>query len=103
MFSKVAIVVSALVLAVSAGQQCNTGDMQCCNSVKEASSPSIAGLLGALGIAVGSITGQVGVTCSPITAIGAGGNSCTQQPVCCEGNNFNGIVALGCTPINVGL
>jgi hypothetical protein len=32
--------------------------------------------------------GLVGITCSPITAIGLGGNSCTQQAVCCTNNNF---------------
>ncbi|KAF5310913.1 hypothetical protein D9619_007758 [Psilocybe cf. subviscida] len=83
--------------------QCNTGSLQCCNSVQNANSASIAGLLGLLGIVVGTITGQVGVTCSPITVIGASGTSCSAQPVCCTNNSFNGVVALGCTPINLNL
>ncbi|KAF5326971.1 hypothetical protein D9619_004101 [Psilocybe cf. subviscida] len=83
--------------------QCNTGSLQCCNSVQAANSKSIAGLLSLLGIVVGSITGQVGVTCSPITVIGASGTSCSAQPVCCTNNSFNGVVALGCTPINLNL
>ncbi|KAK7460912.1 hypothetical protein VKT23_008840 [Stygiomarasmius scandens] len=83
--------------------QCNTGSLQCCNSVQDAKSSSLTGILALLGIAVSSITGQVGVTCSPISVIGVGGNSCSAQPVCCENNNFNGVVALGCTPINIGL
>ncbi|KAF5329570.1 hypothetical protein D9619_009343 [Psilocybe cf. subviscida] len=81
--------------------QCNTGSLQCCNSVQAANSASIAGLLGLLGIVVSTLTGQVGVTCSPITAIGLGGSSCSAQPVCCTNNTFNGVVALGCTPINI--
>ncbi|KAF4621216.1 hypothetical protein D9613_000092 [Agrocybe pediades] len=83
--------------------QCNTGDLQCCSSVQSASSPSVAGLLGLLGIVVGSVTGLVGATCSPISAIGIGGNSCSAQPVCCSNNTFNGVVALGCTPVNLNL
>ncbi|KAF4621441.1 hypothetical protein D9613_000153 [Agrocybe pediades] len=83
--------------------QCNTGDLQCCNSVQSASSPSVAGILGLLGIVVGSVTGLVGANCSPITAIGIGGNSCSAQPVCCSNNTFNGVVALGCTPVNINL
>ncbi|KAK7460985.1 sc3 hydrophobin [Stygiomarasmius scandens] len=83
--------------------QCNTGEIQCCNSVQSANSSSLAGLLGILGAVLGPITGQVGVTCSPISVIGVGGNSCTAQPVCCENNSFNGIIALGCTPININL
>ncbi|KAF9527754.1 fungal hydrophobin-domain-containing protein [Crepidotus variabilis] len=85
--------------------QCNTGSLQCCNSAQSASSLSgtLLGLLGLLGVVVGDLTGEVGVTCSPITVIGAGGSSCTAQPVCCTNNNFNGVVALGCTPINLNL
>ncbi|KDR72951.1 hypothetical protein GALMADRAFT_73306, partial [Galerina marginata CBS 339.88] len=83
--------------------QCNTGSLQCCNSVQQATSSSISGLLGLLGIVAGTVTGLVGVTCSPVTVIGAGGSSCSAQPVCCTNNTFNGIVALGCSPININL
>lgn len=74
-----ALTVLAVVAVASAGSapsdQCNTGAIQCCNSVQEANSPSVAGLFGVLGIAVKDVTGQVGVTCSPITAVGIAGNS----------------------------
>ncbi|KAF9478418.1 fungal hydrophobin [Pholiota conissans] len=83
--------------------QCNTGSLQCCASTSTASTPSTAALLGLLGVVVGSVTGLVGVTCSPITVIGASGTSCSEQPVCCTNNSFNGVVALGCTPINLNL
>ncbi|KAF9478387.1 fungal hydrophobin [Pholiota conissans] len=83
--------------------QCNTGSAQCCDSTSTASTPSTAALLGLLGIVVGSVTGLVGVTCSPITGVGVGGTSCSEQPVCCTNNSFNGVVALGCTPININL
>ncbi|KAF8991434.1 fungal hydrophobin-domain-containing protein [Cyathus striatus] len=83
--------------------QCNTGSIQCCNSVQEASNPVVGLLAGLLGLVLGPITGQVGLTCSPLSVIGIGGNSCTAQPVCCTGNSFNGLIVLGCTPININL
>ncbi|KAF8178033.1 hydrophobin-251, partial [Pholiota molesta] len=83
---------------------CNTGPVQCCNSVQNADAPGISSLLALVGASVNGLTGQVGVTCSPISVIGGGvGSDCTAQPVCCSNNSFNGVVALGCTPINVGL
>ncbi|KAF9007481.1 fungal hydrophobin-domain-containing protein [Cyathus striatus] len=105
---KVAVIVSALAVAAAAlpqttVSQCNTGDLQCCQSVQSSSNPSVASLLGLLGAVVQGAAVQVGLTCSPISVIGVGGNSCTAQPVCCTGNNFNGVVALGCTPVNLGL
>ncbi|RDB21692.1 Fruiting body protein SC1 [Hypsizygus marmoreus] len=83
--------------------QCNTGSVQCCNSVQNADSQHVGLLAALLGLDLSAITGQVGVTCSPLTAIGLGGNSCTQQPVCCSGNSFKGLIVVGCTPINIGL
>jgi hypothetical protein len=59
----------------SPSNQCNTGSLQCCSSVQSATSPGIATLLGLLGVVVQGVTGQVGVTCSPITVIGASGTS----------------------------
>ncbi|PFH48641.1 hypothetical protein AMATHDRAFT_64938 [Amanita thiersii Skay4041] len=84
---------------------CSTGTLQCCNSTQQSSSLStlISGLLTILGVNVGSLTGLVGVTCSPITVIGVSGTNCNAQTVCCTNNNFNGVVALGCTPININL
>ncbi|KAF9465657.1 fungal hydrophobin-domain-containing protein [Collybia nuda] len=85
--------------------QCNTSNISCCNSSQESSALTgpVAALLGLLGIDIGSITGIVGLTCSPLTIIGGGGSSCTAQPVCCSNNSFHGVVAIGCTPINVNL
>ncbi|KAH9476586.1 Fruiting body protein SC3 [Psilocybe cubensis] len=87
----------------SPSNQCDTGSLQCCNSTGTASDGAISKLLGLLGIVVQDVTALVGVNCTPITVIGAGGDSCTAQPVCCTNNSFNGVVALGCTPINLNL
>ncbi|KAF5344529.1 hypothetical protein D9758_016471 [Tetrapyrgos nigripes] len=97
-----ATLAAATPLEVRQGQ-CNTGSLQCCNSVQSASSSPVASLLGLLGIVVGDITALVGLNCSPISVIGVAGNSCTAQPVCCQNNQFNGLVAIGCTPININL
>ncbi|KJA22824.1 hypothetical protein HYPSUDRAFT_103956, partial [Hypholoma sublateritium FD-334 SS-4] len=83
--------------------QCNTGSAQCCQSVQSASTPSVASILATLGIVGQGATVPVGVTCSPLTIVGASGTSCSAQPVCCTNDSFNGVVALGCTPINLNL
>ncbi|KIJ29215.1 hypothetical protein M422DRAFT_269395 [Sphaerobolus stellatus SS14] len=81
--------------------QCNTGKASCCNTVQDASSGPVSTLLGLLGIVAAGITGQVGLGCTPISVIGVGqGANCAQQAVCCTGNNFNGLINVGCTPIS---
>ncbi|KAL0945886.1 hypothetical protein HGRIS_012170 [Hohenbuehelia grisea] len=129
-FSKLSVVAFFAVLAAAAPQgaptfaSCNTGPVQCCNSVQDASHHSVvdrvnaiknveksslfAGLLPGINAddlvdaTVGDVTAQVGIDCTPVTVIGvASGSSCSAQPVCCSNNNFNGLVAVGCTPINV--
>ena len=55
--------------------QCNTGSVQCCDSTGKASDTSIAKILGLLGVVVQDVNAIVGVTCTPITVIGAGGDS----------------------------
>ncbi|KJA13720.1 hypothetical protein HYPSUDRAFT_151246 [Hypholoma sublateritium FD-334 SS-4] len=81
--------------------QCNTGAAQCCQTTQESDSTSGLALLALLGIALQGVTGLIGSTCSPITGIGLSGTSCSQQPVCCTNDTFNGVIALGCTPINI--
>ncbi|KAG7442197.1 fungal hydrophobin [Guyanagaster necrorhizus] len=87
------------------GDSCTTGEVQCCQSVQNSGSTSnlTTTLFGLIGVVVGDLGVNVGLTCSPISVIGVGGNSCSAQTVCCENNSFNGVIALGCTPINVGL
>ncbi|KAK7469169.1 hypothetical protein VKT23_003660 [Stygiomarasmius scandens] len=103
----VAIAAASLAVSTDTGaapaSQCNTGKLQCCNSVQSSSSSSVAGLAGLLGIALQGVNIPIGVTCNPISVIGIGGNSCSAQPVCCQSNNFNGVLAIGCTPVNLNL
>ncbi|KAI9570790.1 hydrophobin-251 [Boletus coccyginus] len=107
MFARLAtlVPVAALVAVVTAApngsggsvSQCNTSDQYCCNSVITQYTSAVSGVLGVLdGL---NLAGDI--TCSPISIIGVPGNSCTQQPVCCTNNNFNGVANIGCSPINV--
>ncbi|KAG1740456.1 hydrophobin [Suillus paluster] len=84
--------------------QCNTGSVQCCDSVAECGkSDTLDELLSLLNVFV-PVGTSVGMSCSPITAVGTGsGASCNQEPVCCENNEYNGLINIGCSPINVYL
>ncbi|KAJ3553475.1 hypothetical protein NP233_g12634 [Leucocoprinus birnbaumii] len=103
----VALTLPAIALAKAIPRtsgSCNTGPIQCCNQVQNAKDANQDLLGGLLGLGLGSITGLIGLNCNPISAIvGIGGNSCSQQPVCCTDNKFGGLVSLGCTPINLNL
>ncbi|OCH93168.1 fungal hydrophobin [Obba rivulosa] len=90
-------------LELATRQTCSTGSIQCCESVESATSGGlVATLLGLLGIVVGDITGQVGLTCSPITVIGVGtGNECSSNVVCCSDNALGGLISIGCLPISL--
>ncbi|KAF9524486.1 fungal hydrophobin-domain-containing protein [Crepidotus variabilis] len=84
--------------------QCNTGALWCCNNVQSANSGGVVGiLLGLLDLVVAPVTAQVGSSCSPLSVIGLSGNSCSAQPVCCQNNNFSGLVVIGCSPVNLNL
>ncbi|KAN0094870.1 hypothetical protein V8E55_003157 [Tylopilus felleus] len=79
--------------------ECDTGSVQCCNSVQSVR-PSL--------IDVGDLENTdmaffIGFTCSLITLGSISvGSSCTSQPVCCNDDTFNGI-STGCSPITINL
>ncbi|CAA7264431.1 unnamed protein product [Cyclocybe aegerita] len=81
--------------------QCNTGPILCCQQVFPANEPPMPTVLQLFGIySVSPPDTPVGLTC-PISAIGIGGNSCSALPVCCQINNWNGLIAIGCVPVNL--
>ncbi|KAJ3808150.1 hydrophobin 2 [Lentinula lateritia] len=80
---------------------CSTGPIQCCNSVQSASSTPVTTILGLLGIVLQDLNVDVGLTCSPITVIGASGSSCSAQAVCCEDNSHGGVISIGCVPVTL--
>ncbi|KAF8877411.1 type 1 hydrophobin [Infundibulicybe gibba] len=111
MFAKTTLLfLASAALLVSAtpvpdnNNSCNTDSMYCCNQVHKSESAEYTDLVTEYGLNVKAITGNIGVNCSPITGLGVGGGpSCNQQPVCCSGNNFNGLVVVGCSPIIINL
>ncbi|KAG2076385.1 hydrophobin-1 precursor [Suillus decipiens] len=81
--------------------QCNSGSIQCCDSVTTyGSGGDIDELVSFMGVKIPSGT-PCGTGCSPISIIGGSGSKCKQQPVCCEDNSYNGIINVGCSPINI--
>ncbi|KDQ62743.1 hypothetical protein JAAARDRAFT_88337, partial [Jaapia argillacea MUCL 33604] len=81
---------------------CTTGPIQCCNTVESASSPAAAGILKSIGVVVQDVNALVGLTCSPITAVGVGsGSSCSASPVCCTDNSHGGLISIGCVPVTL--
>ncbi|KAF8510794.1 hypothetical protein JB92DRAFT_2938283 [Gautieria morchelliformis] len=77
--------------------QCNTGGAKCCTSVGAANSlPGVGVILGLLGIVLQDASVVVGLGCVNLV-----GNSCTEQPVCCTDNDFDGLINIGCSPITL--
>ncbi|KAI6104157.1 hydrophobin-3 precursor [Pisolithus croceorrhizus] len=106
MFSRVFAVASLAALALAGplsvrDNQCNTGPIQCCQQVQQASTYQSAFQQLGLGSVLAGVTGQIGTQCSPISVIGTGGTQCNAQTVCCTGTQFNGLINIGCMPINV--
>ncbi|KAI9059491.1 hypothetical protein FKP32DRAFT_1141425 [Trametes sanguinea] len=80
--------------------ECNTGSIQCCDQVQDAKSEQMSGIMSSLGIDPLSVTGLAGTSCSPIDILTlGGGDSCTQMPVCCNNNTYQGLINIGCVPI----
>ena len=68
-------VTTTQVVTETAVSQCNTGPIQCCDSVGTAGSSNIiTGLLSLLGVVVNALV-PIGVNCSPATILGGGSTS----------------------------
>lgn len=79
MFSKLAVVISLSLLASAnplpapipqAGNQCTTGDIQCCDTIENIGNPAVSGALGALAATVAGIDSVIGFNCNPISVSG---------------------------------
>ncbi|KZV64268.1 hydrophobin-domain-containing protein [Peniophora sp. CONT] len=110
MFSRLLFVVLAaaglVAAAPQAGSACNSGALQCCNSIQNSSSLNESGnggLLDLIPIALQGVNIPIGLTCTPIDVLGLGSNTCQQQTACCTGNTFSGAVTLGCSPVALSL
>ncbi|KAL6299159.1 hydrophobin, partial [Sparassis latifolia] len=82
--------------------QCNTGSIQCCDSLQDSSSPQAQNILSSLGLPLADAANLVGIGCTA-GLVGVGGDTCVSAPVCCEDNSFQGLINLGCVPIIISL
>ncbi|EIN05019.1 fungal hydrophobin, partial [Punctularia strigosozonata HHB-11173 SS5] len=98
--SSLAIFAVASPAALVARQNCDTGSVQCCNTLTNSTDPSTSAILGLIGAVVSGVDVPIGLECNPITVIGAGANGCSASPVCCENTN-DGLVGIGCVPVDV--
>ncbi|KAI9570781.1 hydrophobin, partial [Boletus coccyginus] len=71
---------------------------QCCASTETVRFSRSSCCRSSLGLALPDVDGLIALNCVPITETGTGGATCTQKPVCCTKNDFNGEVNLGCKP-----
>ncbi|KAI0085273.1 hydrophobin, partial [Irpex rosettiformis] len=82
--------------------QCNTGPVQCCDSVQPASSldSTLSSLLHSLDVVLDDVDTLIGSTCSPLSGLGLGlGGTCAGTTVCCNNNTYNGLINVGCVPV----
>lgn len=102
MFARIFALASLVAFALA--DQCDTGNIQCCGgSTSVQNYNSAAEILGLIPI-VAEVAGDVGLKCSPISVVGTGaGCEANQEPLCCSNNQYNGLVNIGCTPINLNL
>ncbi|EIW55689.1 fungal hydrophobin [Trametes versicolor FP-101664 SS1] len=101
MFARVAVASVLALPLLAAAQSCNTGPIQCCNSVEKSDSAAGSAILSLLGVVLGDITGSIGLGCSPLSVVGLGQSSCSASPVCCQNNNVGGLISIGCLPIEL--
>ncbi|KAK7696116.1 hypothetical protein QCA50_000759 [Cerrena zonata] len=102
-FTTLALPLFAVATDSQPASSCTTGPLQCCQSTETASSTAGSALLASIGVVVQDVNALLGVTCSPISVIGVGGDSCNANPVCCENNAFGGLVSIGCVPVDLAL
>ncbi|KAI0746821.1 fungal hydrophobin [Daedaleopsis nitida] len=103
MFSRLAVasLFALPLLAAASSGSCSTGPVQCCQSVESSNSAVVSTILKSLGVDLQGVVAQVGLQCSPISVVGAGGSTCKAQSVCCENNNVGGAVSIGCAPVSL--
>ncbi|KAF9077843.1 fungal hydrophobin [Rhodocollybia butyracea] len=94
---KLTFVVAALATLAAAtpaprnepASSCTTGPVQCCTSTQTSQHRAL----------VGSLSGLIGLTCSPIDILGGG--TCSAQAVCCTDNSVGGAISVGCAPVTL--
>ncbi|KAI8970910.1 fungal hydrophobin [Trametes punicea] len=101
MFSRVAVASVLALPLLAVAQNCNTGPVQCCNSVESSTSAAGSAILSLLGVVLQDVTTTIGLGCSPISAVGLGSSTCSANAVCCQNNNVGGLISIGCLPVEL--
>ncbi|KIJ53977.1 hypothetical protein M422DRAFT_153650, partial [Sphaerobolus stellatus SS14] len=69
--------------------ECPSGSLQCCDSLFEIDlNPQFQQILSLFPVTVSPPNALAGMSCTPITSSA----QCNTQPVCCQYNNWNGLV-----------
>ncbi|THH13559.1 hypothetical protein EW146_g6669 [Bondarzewia mesenterica] len=81
--------------------QCNTGTVQCCNTIEDASSDNMSKMLAEEGLVIQGQNTPIGLNCDAFADDGglASGSNCASQPVCCD--RVEAGFAINCSPVNV--
>ncbi|KAF5320996.1 hypothetical protein D9619_001643 [Psilocybe cf. subviscida] len=96
-----ATAVELATIELAARDECSGGTINCCNSTQNSTALNLGTLSSLLGIQLPNIGALIGLTCSSVALLSALGQQCASQQVCCTNNSFNGLIALGCTAINL--
>ncbi|KIL66125.1 hypothetical protein M378DRAFT_178037 [Amanita muscaria Koide BX008] len=76
--------------------KCKTGAIQCCNSVSNSANPVVKTIAGLVKAKLPTDNIPIGLGCSAI-----GEHSCSAKTVCCENNDYSGLIAIGCISIKI--
>ncbi|KAJ7642410.1 POH2 hydrophobin [Mycena polygramma] len=119
MFSKLSLVVSAVLITLAAAMpQCGGGggggggggsplppvtppsSDQCCDSVQSSNSGAVMAVATLLGLDLTGLDVPVGLSCSPLTVVG---DNCGGTTVTCDApdGSWDGLIAINCIPITV--
>ncbi|KAH9910194.1 fungal hydrophobin [Epithele typhae] len=102
MFARLAVVSTLAFAALATATKCNTGPVQCCESMESANSAAGSAILAAIGATLQNTNVELGLKCSPIDVVAVGsGKACTTNTVCCKNNNIGGGVSAGCVPVTL--
>ncbi|KAG8768827.1 hypothetical protein FRC20_008056 [Serendipita sp. 405] len=82
---------------------CNVGEAQCCQSIHQSGDKKGQFLTSLLSLAIPAEGTMLGVQCTPIANLLplTGSETCHSQPVCCTGNEYHGLVNVGCSPLSL--
>ncbi|EMD35896.1 hypothetical protein CERSUDRAFT_96121 [Gelatoporia subvermispora B] len=87
----------------SSSGQCSTAQIQCCDTMASGDSDHMRAVGKALKMDIDpGKTYGTGCTAGGMAGVG-GGTTCTSAPMCCENNDFGGLIGLGCMSIPINL